>query len=200
VESEHDVPKQTEKTQEARKENPETTEAPEKDMAHPSRGRLFLVLLVAAIVILGAYLTWQRSRAGSAAGVRATPADITLVTADRTDLDCVASKTIQGFHCGFSSETKPWETDERTKLKPYYTVDRHLYLIPGLFLEPAILNRYQAELPNKPREQLKRFTAHCQIKVIGKMTGARTHWVAGSAWSNPEDVDVGVISGCKIEG
>jgi hypothetical protein len=197
VESEHDEPKQTE---EVRKENPETTAAPQKDLASPRRGKFFLVMVVAAIVVLGAYLTWQRSRATSVAGSRPTPADITLVTADRTDLDCVASKTIQGFHCGFSNETKPWETDERAKLKPYYTLDRHLYLIPGLFLEPAILNRYQAELPNKLREQLKRFTAHCQIKVVGKLTGVRTHWAAGSAWSNPEDIEVGTISDCKIEG
>jgi hypothetical protein len=28
----------------------------------------------------------------------------------------------------------------------------------------------------------------------------RTHWVAKSAWSNPEDIEVGTVSGCKIEG
>jgi hypothetical protein len=79
-------------------------------------------------------------------------------------------------------------------------VDRHQYLIPGLFLEPAIRDRYQSELPNKPREQLKRFTAHCQIKIIGKLAGVRTHWQVNTAWGNPEDIEVGMVSGCKIEG
>ncbi len=79
-------------------------------------------------------------------------------------------------------------------------MDRHLYLIPGLFLEPAIAKRFQAEPPNKPREQLKRFTANCQIKVIGKLTGVRTRWLANTAWSNPEDIDVATVSACKVEG
>ena len=74
------------------------------------------------------------------------------------------------------------------------------YLIPGLFLEPAIRDRYQSELPNKPREQLKRFTARCQIKVIGKLTGVRTRWLVNTAWSNPEDIDVATASDCKVEG
>jgi len=122
------------------------------------------------------------------------------VTSDRTDVACVSQKGLQGYYCGFSTEIINWQGDEQNKLAPFYTVDRHQYLIPGLFLEPAIRARYQSEPPNKPREQLKRFTARCQIKIIGKLAGVRTHWVANTAWGNPEDIEVGTVSGCKIEG
>jgi hypothetical protein len=165
-----------------------------------SRGKIFLGLIVAAIIIFAGYFATRRISPNSAAILRTTSADITLVTSDRADVACVSQKGFQGYHCGFSTEIVNWQGDEQNKLAPYYTVDRHLYLIPGLFLEPAIRDRYQSEPPNKPREQLRRFTAHCQIKIVGKLSGVRTHWVANTAWGNPEDIEVGTVSGCKIEG
>ena len=165
-----------------------------------SRGKIFLGLIIAAIVIFAAYFATRRISPNAAAILRTASADITLVTSDRSDVACVSLKGFQGYYCGFSTEIVNWQGDEQNKLAPYYTVDRHQYLIPGLFLEPAIRARYQSEPPNKPREQLKRFTAHCQIKIIGKLAGVRTHWLTNSAWGNPEDIEVGTISGCKIEG
>jgi hypothetical protein len=165
-----------------------------------SRGKIFLGLIVAAIIVFAGYYATRRISPNAAAILRTASADITLVTADRTDLGCVSQKGFQGYSCGFSTEIINWQGEEKNKLAPYYTLDRHQYLIPGLFLEPAILVRYQSELPNKPREQLRRFTAHCQIKIIGKLAGVRTHWLANSAWGNPEDIEVGTISGCKIDG
>jgi hypothetical protein len=173
---------------------------PESKTPGASRGKVLLGLVVAAIIIFAAYFATRRSPLLSTTGAPATSGVITLVTSDRTDLDCVSRKGISGHNCGFSTEIINWQGDEQNKLKPYYTVDRHLYLIPGLFLEPAIAKRFQAEPPNKPREQLKRFTANCQIKVIGKLTGVRTRWLANTAWSNPEDIDVATVSACKVEG
>ena len=198
MENEHDDPKQA--VQEAPKQTPENEEATGSKAPGPSRSKIFLGLVVAAIIIFAAYFATRRVSPNSAAILRTTSADITLVTSDRTDVACVSLKAFQSYHCGFSTEIVNWQGDEQNKLAPYFTLDRHQYLIPGLFLEPAILARYQSEPPNKPREQLKRFTAHCQIKVIGKLAGVRTHWVAKSAWSNPEDIEVGTVSGCKIEG
>ena len=126
-------------------------------------------------------------------------ADITLVTADRAELDCASHQSIQGFHCGFTDETVRWQGDEQYRLQPVYTMDRRLYLVPGLFLEPAIRARYQSESPDKPREQLKRFTADCRLRVIGTLAGVRTRWAANSAWSAPQEIEVGTISDCKIE-
>jgi hypothetical protein len=194
VESEHDNPKQAEQ------ETPQIEEAAESKTPGLSRGKIFLGLVVVAVVVFAGYFATRRISPNAAVVLRTAPADITLVTSDRTDVACVSLKGFQGYHCGFSTEIVNWQGDEQNKLAPYYTVDRHQYLIPGLFLEPAIRDRYQSELPNKPPEQLKRFTAHCQIKIIGKLAGVRTHWRVNTAWGNPEDIEVGTVSGCKIEG
>jgi hypothetical protein len=128
-------------------------------------------------------------------------ASITLVTSDRNDLDCAAAEGIQGFTCGFTNELTASEGHERTTLKPFYTLDRRLILVPGLFLEPAIRERYRSELPDKkPRKRLKRFTANCRLRAIGTLTGVRTRWLANGKWTPPEDIEVGTISNCKIDG
>ena len=197
MENEHDEPKPA--AEEAPKETPEDQEAPETRKAGVSRGKLYLGLAIVVVAIVGAAIALSQSSSTSATGGQ-TSVEITLVTSDRTDVDCVSLKGVQGYYCGYSNEITVWQGDEQNKLKPYYTGDRRLYLVPGLFLEPAVRARYQSELPNKPREQLKRFTARCQVKVIGKLAGVRTHWLANSAWSDPQDIDVGTVSGCKIEG
>ena len=193
MENEHEEAKQ------AAQEAPQETPAPETGRGGSSRGKLLVGLAIVAVAIVGTVIAVWRS-SSTDTGAKPTPADITLITSDRTDVDCVSLKGLQGYYCGFSNEIATWQGDEQNKLKPYYTTDRHLYLIPALFLEPAIRARYQSEPPNKPREQLKRFTAHCQIKVIGKLAGVRTHWIANTAWSDPQEVEVGLVSGCKIEG
>lgn len=174
------------------------TEGPEIKAPGVSRGKVFLGLALGAVVIIGASVALRRSPPGTPSDAKS--AEITLVTSDRADVECVAAGGPQDFRCGYSSETSPWQGDEKIKLKPYYTVDRHLYLIPGLFLQPALVTRYQAEPPTKPREQLKRFTARCQIKVIGKVAGVKTRWLVGSPWSTAEDADVATVSDCKVEG
>ena len=193
MESEHDEPKQA--AQEALEDNVTL----ENKTPGIGRGKVFLGLAVAAVVIVSAYLATRRGALTPATG-SATSAAITLVTSDRADVDCVSAKDLNGLRCGFSTEIANWQGDEQNKLKPFFTTDRRMYLIPGLFLEPAVAARYRSEPPNKPREQLKRFTAQCQIKVIGKLAGVRTHWIANAAWSDPQDIDVATVSSCKIEG
>jgi 4-amino-4-deoxy-L-arabinose transferase-like glycosyltransferase len=127
-----------------------------------------------------------------------TSADITLVTADRADLDCAAPAEIEGFRCGFADPAHRLKIPDQKRLQPVMTRGRHMYLIPGLFVEPAISARYQSEPPDKPRDQLKRFTAVCRIRVAGRLTGVRTRWSPDGAWTDPDDIDVGVLSDCTI--
>jgi hypothetical protein len=126
-------------------------------------------------------------------------AEITLVTADRADLDCASPDEIEGFRCGFIDPTHRSGTPDRNRLQPVMTLGRHMYLVPGLFDEPSISARYRSELPDKPRDQLKRFTAECHIRVAGKLAGVRTRWLADGAWTDPQEIDVGVISDCAIQ-
>ena len=182
-----------------------TDEAPasSSDAAPPnaSRRRVFIGLGVGAVVIIGAALAMQRTpgEPGSQAGTTVA-ADITLITSDRADVDCSAATGVEPYRCGFSDENMPWHGDEKNKLKPFYTTDRHLYLIPGLFLQPALEARFKSEPPDKPRDLLKRFTAKCNLKIAGKMGGVRVRWLATGAWSNPEEVEVATVIDCKVEG
>ena len=143
-----------------------------------SRRRIFIGLGVAAVVIIGAALAMQRTPQSPA-----TP-----------------GSTVAAYRCGFSDENMPWHGEEQNKLKPFYTTDRHLYLIPGLFLAPALQERFKAEPPDKPRDLLKRFTAKCNLKVAGKVGGVRVRWLASGTWSNPEEVEVATVIDCKVEG
>jgi len=150
-------------------------EATEKsaDAAPPnaSRRRVFIGLGVGAVVIIGAALAMQRTPGEPGAQSGTLAADLTLITSDRADVDCSAATGIEPYRCGFSDENMPWHGDEKNKLKPFYTTDRHLYLIPGLFLTPALEARFKSEPPDKPREILKRFTAKCNLKIAGKVGG-----------------------------
>jgi hypothetical protein len=166
-----------------------------------SRRRVFIGLGVGAVVIIGAALAMQRTpgQPGAQAG-STVAADITLITSDRADVDCSAATGINAYRCGFSDENMPWHGDEQNKLKPFYTTDRHLYLIPGLFQAPALQERFKSEPPDKPRDMLKRFTAKCNLKVAGKVGGVRVRWLSTGAWSNPEEVEVATVIDCKVEG
>lgn len=126
--------------------------------------------------------------------------DITLVTADRNELDCAAKNGVQNFQCGFDGESRPRQIDDRQKLRPFMTLDRQLYLIPGLFFDPAIEARYKTELPNKPRSELKRFTAKCQVKVVGELAGVKLRWGPDAEWEAPRKAAVATVSNCHVEG
>jgi hypothetical protein len=165
-----------------------------------SRRRVFIGLGVAAVVIIGAALAMQRTPQEPNKPGSTVTADITLVTSDRADVDCAAATGIGEYRCGFSDENMPWNGDEAKKLKPFYTTDRKLYLVPGLFLQPKLQERYNAEPPDKPRDQLKRFTAKCELKILGKIGGVRVRWLANSTWSNPEEVEAATVESCKVEG
>ena len=173
-----------------------------REAARPRRSfRLRNWLFLAGAVALVGALFWNTESATETEPGDVVDANITLVTADREDLDCMAAKGVKGYQCGFSSEKKPRTVDEKHKLRPYLTLDRELYLVPGLFLEPAIEGRYKTEPPNKPRNQLKRFTAKCKVKIVGKLSGVRLRWSPGTPWTpKSDDVRVATISNCGIEG
>jgi hypothetical protein len=179
---------------------PEAAAGASTEPASVSRKRVFIGLGVVAIVIIGAALAMQRTPQEPNTPGSTVSADITLITSDRADVDCAAATGIGEFRCGFSDESMAWNGDEAKKLKPFYTTDRKLYLIPGLFLNSALQERYNSERPDKPRDQLKRFTAKCNLKILGKVGGVRVRWLASGTWSNPEEVEAASVVDCKVEG
>jgi hypothetical protein len=170
-----------------------------------SRHKVYVGLgLAVVLAIIGATLAMMWPQRGTIVpGVTpggAVVAELTLTTSDRADVNCLAATGSGDFRCGFSDQNVAWNGDEQKKLQPFYTHDRHLYLIPGLFLHPALQERFLAEPPDRSRDLLKRFTAKCNLKVAGTVGGVRVRWLPTGTWSNPEEIEVATVMDCKVDG
>lgn len=133
-------------------------------------------------------------------------APITLVSADRNDLACMhPNRSIEqaGYHCEYVATDKPWAEpgqsfDRKKLLAPYKTIDDVTLLVPGLFEEPAVHERYQDEPPNKPREKLARFTAQCKVKLVTELDGVMVRWFPKAQWQGPQKIWIGEASNCQV--
>jgi len=188
-----------------REEMEDEEEAPEsrRDDAKPkSQVKIWIAIAVGIVIaLLLVFKPGTNAQSGSSASVGSTvTGDLTLVTADRNELECAAANGFQTYQCGFVDDKQARTLDEKVKLRPYMTVDRQLYLIPGLFLEPSILQRFNTDPPNKPRSELKRFTAKCKIKVVGEIDAVKLRWAPDGAWEPAKKFPVATVSDCAIEG
>ncbi len=161
---------------------------------------LFLVF-TAFFPDLGSRRTPRRFAAGQSVDV-----EITLVTADVRDLACASDETIGGARCLYDARgnlrgdlptASPGTSPE--VLAPYMTTDNVLFLVAGLFAEPAIAQRLAEEPPTAAREQLGRFAARCSLKLEGQAKDVAVRWSPGAAFApRPEGAWAGRISGCKL--
>ena len=165
-----------------------------RELEPPSRSfRTKIWLAVAAVVGLGIFSVLRRQPA-------TVEAQLTLITSDHDQVACASDRTIGTYACGFDSAGKPRGLVERDTLHPYMTVDRRVYLIPALFLQPNVERRYKAEPGNAPRERLRRFTAKCVLKRVGELGGFKLRWDEKGAWSEPQTADVVTAETCEIVG
>jgi hypothetical protein len=126
---------------------------------------------------------------------------ITLVAADRDDLACALPQEVAGMHCGFSGPDQPWPTTDRAQLlAPYMTLDRELFVVAGLFEQPAIRDRAQADLAlPRPRDAQPRFTAHCTLELVEQVQGLQLRWRAQDRFGAPTAVWVARARNCRVE-
>jgi hypothetical protein len=104
------------------------------------------------------------------------------------------------MRCAFVTPEKPVQVDEKNKLQPFFTVDRRLFLVPGLFLDPAVELRFKSEPPTKPREQLTRFVARCKLQIQKPVTNVRVRWTARDNFGDPQPAEIATVVECKVEG
>jgi len=157
----------------------------------------WLIIGIAAIVA-GSLWSWR----GKTAAQKTVDAPITLVTSDREDLACAMGKAVGHYKCQFRAAGQPWPEApaEKDKLAPYFTTDRQMFLIPGLFEQPALAARYKSEPPaGKPRDQLKRFVARCRLRLIEKVEGFQTRWMTDANFGPADSAWVAEPEECKIE-
>lgn len=163
---------------------------------------LFLVF-TALVPDLGLRKTPRRLAKGATIDVA-----ITLVTADARDLACASDETVAGARCLYDEAgnlrsglpTGDAAGQSAEVLAPYMTTDNVLFLVPGLFAEPAVAQRYREDPPTVERERLKRFTARCRMKLEGRANDVAVRWSPDAAFGpQPSGAWVGRVSECRIE-
>lgn len=170
--------------------------------------------LMALTVGLGVYIWWATTDLSNPPQ-RPTPslyegavidAPITLITADKHDLACAADKDINGYHCEFKAPNETWPnvntsdaTARKQLLVPYKTIDDLLFLVPGLFEESAVDERYRDEPPQgKTRDKLERFTAQCKLTLVKEASNVMLRWHPTGQWQGPSKAWIGVPSKCQV--
>lgn len=131
---------------------------------------------------------------------------LTLVSTDAKALACASADEIDGRHCELesSSPVKAWSKPlskelpiEARVLAPYKTTEDVMFLIPGLFHEPALIERLKIDPPVFGVEHA-RFTANCKMRIVGKMPKVTVRWAPSGPYYPASQVFVGTVSGCTI--
>ena len=158
-------------------------------------------LVVVGVVIAGMLWGYRGSHSKVAPAVMQTgsvvDAPITLVTADRHELACAMQGDIAGCKCAWSEPSTKNSVDPVHTLAPYMTTAGQLFLVAGLFEQPQVSLRYDRERPDgRKREELRRFTATCKLKLMGEAPEVRLQFSQGSPWGESVRAWVGVPSEC----
>jgi len=157
-------------------------------------------LIVAAAALSGWLLFSLRGHLPRANDVVEAP--ITLITSDREDLGCAADRAFGRYRCEYQAADRRWPAPPTAaeQLAAYYTEDRRMFLIPGLFEQPALAARYAQEPPNHiSRDSLHRFTARCKLRLLEKTEEFQVRWVRGKDWSPGSAAWVAEPIECKIQ-
>jgi hypothetical protein len=180
----------------------ESAESADDQQQEVERGPGAQFWLVVAGVILAGLLWGYRGTPSKIAPVvtqtgSVVEAPITLVTADRHELACAMPGDVQGYRCAWADPSSKNSVDPEHTLAPYMTTAGQLFLVAGLFEQTQVSVRYDRERPDgRKREELRRFTATCKLKLVGEASEAKLQFAQGSPWGEPVRAWVGVPSEC----
>jgi hypothetical protein len=126
---------------------------------------------------------------------------ISLITIDRYEIWCASKKAVGEFRCAYTEPGKPITPPlpYSKTLVAYVTAHGQLLYMPGLFEEPAVAARLAKEPPRGvPKDKLRRFDAHCDIEVIGRLR-AQPRFGLESGFGEPQSAWVAVAHKCTVE-
>jgi len=168
--------------------------------------RTYVGWVVAGLFVWAVYSEFYYHREAPAQRALAEGQDvdvaITLVSTDAKALACSSSEEIKGRHCEYQSRTERWNKPSSTgkpatadTLAPYKTTDDILLLVPGLFSEPALVERLAIDPPTFGQEHI-RFVANCKLHVESKVKEVDVRWATQGQWYPQRDVPIGAVTGC----
>lgn len=129
---------------------------------------------------------------------------ITLVTTDVAELACASDAEVAGAKCQFDAYGALRTPDERPAARaelfaPYMTTDNVLFLVRGMFAEPAVAKRLVDEPPGSlPKGEQVRFVAACKLTLEGRVTELGVRWEKGAAFGPREPAWAGRVSECSV--
>jgi hypothetical protein len=166
---------------------------------------------VVALLLFALYANWEYPNGPKHAVAQRTfhtgqdiDVSITLVSTDAKALACWSAQEPGGRHCEFESPSKPWskplapgKPPTQDLLAPYKTTDDILFLIPGLWLDPALAKRLTIDPPDFSREHI-RFVANCKMHLEGEMENFGVRWAQQGQWQPQTKAFVGTVSACTL--
>jgi hypothetical protein len=170
--------------------------------------RNYVVWVVGVLFVWAVYSEFYYRRDSAPQRVLAEGQDvdvaITLVSTDAKALACSSTEEVKGRHCEYTSRSEKWTKASTTgrpttadTLAPYKTTDDILLLVPGLFSEPALVERLAIDPPTFGTEHI-RFVANCKLHVESKVKEVDVRWATQGQWYPNKDVPIGVVSGCWL--
>ncbi len=121
-------------------------------------------------------------------------ATITLGPDDREGLHCAHPEDIDGTRCAYlDPETPAAALKSASTIYPVLTTDRVMYLVVGLFDEPAVRAHLERTISRR------RYTARCHLRLVRELTTYQTRFGSGSWESARVAAWVAVPSACRVE-
>jgi hypothetical protein len=133
-----------------------------------------------AVVVAGlscAVPLWRARDPGASPG-DVVEEPITLVPEDRDKLACMLDHPISGYSCAYRAPGEPTDPPPPAKnvIVPCMTIERTLYLVAGLFEDPAVSRRVSSGYG------YRRFTARCKLRLVELVTGYELRFANDAPW------------------
>jgi len=178
---------------------------------HVNKVQKIVIGGVVALLLFALYANWEYPNGPRRVAPQRTfslgqdiDVSITLVSTDAKALACWSDKEVGGRHCEYESASQRWSKPSSTGrpmaqdiLAPYKTTDDILFLVPALWLEPALAKRLTIDPPDFSREHI-RFVANCKMHIEGEMQGFEVRWAPQGQWQRQDKAFIGTVSGCTL--
>jgi hypothetical protein len=115
--------------------------------------------------------------------------------ADRGRLACALPWFYDHYSCVFQAAGEEFEPPpaEADRLQPFVTLDREVFLLPGLFLDPAVAAHLAGDSTGA------RFVANCKVEFLRRADGVKLRFSESAPWAEPkEPVWLAIPGECKV--